>query len=150
MKFLFLNELFYDKYKECTEIEQKSMRPYALVYTKINDVQFAIPLRSDINHKEHVLWTDKNNRCGLDFSKAVVIADEKYIDNTKKPFIRQNEFDSLRGKEYIIKQKLIKHISEYKAAKTALHIYRNKLLCQYSTMQYFEEHIKDIELKKGK
>ncbi|MDR2712130.1 MAG: hypothetical protein LBB91_03330 [Clostridiales bacterium] len=93
MKFLFLNELFYDKYKECTE-------------------------------------------------------DEKYIDNTKKPFIRQNEFDSLRGKEYIIKQKLIKHISEYKAAKTALHIYRNKLLCQYSTVQYFEEYIKDIRLKK--
>lgn len=150
MKFLFLNNLFYDAYKECAEIEQKSTRPYAQVYTKIEDIQFAVPLRSGISHKDHVLWTDKRNGCGLDFSKAVVIIDEKYIDKATRPYIRQDEFDSLRGKEYIVKQKLIKYISDYKKAKTELHINRNKLLCQYSTMQYFEEYIKDIELKDKK
>ena len=147
MKFLFLTEQFYDDYKSCSEIEQKSTRPYTQVYTRINGVQFAIPLRSKITHKEHVLWTDKENSCGLDFSKAVVIVDDKYIDKNKKPHIRQNEFDSLRGKEYIVKKKMLKHIADYKKAKTALHIKRNKLLCQYSTMQYFEEYFENITYK---
>jgi len=142
MKFLFLSELFYIDYAKCNQIEQKSARPYAQVYTKINGVQFAIPLRSNITHREHVLWTDKTNNCGLDFSKAVVIADEKYINKALTPKIRQSEFDFLRGKDHIIKQKLIKHINDYKEAKENLNIKRNKLLCEFSTMQYFEEYIK--------
>ena len=93
---------------------------------------------------EHVLWTDKENKCGLDFSKAVVISCDSYIDQSRIPHIRQNEFDSLRGKEYLIKQRLIKHISEYKKAKTALHISRNLTLCKFSTMQYFEKYIDKI------
>ncbi len=55
--------------------------------TTINGVQYAIPLRSNINHP-HVFWTDKNNHCGIDFSKAVIITDEKYIDTTVTPYIR--------------------------------------------------------------
>ena len=144
MKFIFLTKKFYDDYKSCCEIEKKSMRPYTQVYTKINDVQFAIPLRSGITHKDHVLWTDKSQSCGLDFSKAVVIISEEYIDNNKKPYIRQNEFNSLRGKEYIVKQKMLKHIKDYKKAKEKLHIERNRVLCQFSTMQYFEKYIEGL------
>jgi protein AbiQ len=144
MKFIFLSEHFYDDYKTCTEIEQKSSRPYAQVYTEINGVQFAIPLRSRITHKEHVLWTDKGNACGLDFSKAVVITDDRYIDKSRQPYIRQNEFDSLRGKEYIVKQKLLKYIAAYKDAESKPHIARKRRLRQFSTMQYFEEYIEDI------
>jgi hypothetical protein len=144
MKFLFLNQLFYSDYTHCVQMEQKITRPYAQVYTKINGIQFAIPLRSNINHKDHVLWTDKSKNCGLDFSKTIVIEDEKYIDKTKKPHIRQNEFNFLRGKEYIIKQKLIKHIRDYKNAKKMSHLKRNKLLCNFSTMQYFEDYIENI------
>jgi len=144
MKFLFLSSLFYSDYVNCVEIEQKPMRPYVQVCTMINGIQFAVPLRSGIAHKEHVLWTDRLNGCGLDFSKAVVITDKKYIDKISKPHIRQNEFDSLRGKEYIIEQKLKKHISDYKKAKEQLHIDRNKFLCKFSTMQYFEKYIKNI------
>ena len=140
MKFLFLTQKFYDDHKDCTEIEQKRTRPYSQVHIEINGVQFAIPLRSEINHK-HVLWTDKPNRCGLDFSKAVVITDDSYVDKDKRPYIRQNEFDSLRGKEYIVKQKLLKYISDYKKAKLKQDIERNRTLCRYSTMQYFEEYI---------
>ena len=57
-------------------MEQKDNRPYIQVYVEIDGVQFAIPLRSEIHHP-HVLWTDKANHCGVDFSKAVVIADYK-------------------------------------------------------------------------
>ena len=140
MRYLFLTQQFYDDYKHCTEIEQKRFRPYSQVYTEVHGIQFAIPLRSGISHR-HVLWTDKHNKCGLDFSKAVVIARADYIDNDNIPHIRQNEFDALRGKEYRVKQRLLKYISDYMKAKTAQHIERNKILCQYSTMQYFEEYI---------
>jgi protein AbiQ len=144
MKFIFLSTLFYRDYAACVEIETKQERPYTQVYTEINGVQFAIPLRSNISHKEHVLWTDKKNGCGLDFSKAVVVVDEKYIDTSRKPFIRPNEFDSLRGKEYIVMQKMIKHIQQYKRAKQNQEIDRNKILCKFSTMQYFEDYISEI------
>jgi protein AbiQ len=141
MRFVFLTSEFYDAYKDCPEIEQKRTRPYTQVVITVNNLTFAIPLRSNINHP-HVLWTDKANKCGLDFSKAVIILDPgKYVDNTTVPHIRQSEFDSLRGKEHIVKTKMEKYIKDYKKAKTKLHIPQNKQLCRYSTMQYFEDYI---------
>ena len=100
-RFIFLTDEFYKAYPSelYPEIEQKQYRPHIQVYVEINGIQYAIPLRSEIHHP-HVLWTDKNNRCGVDFSKAVVITDEKYIDMLREPHIRENEFNALRGKDY--------------------------------------------------
>ena len=97
-------------------------------------------MRSDIHHS-HVLWTDKENNCEVDFSKAVVIKDEDYIDSVKKPHLRQNEFDALRGKDYKIKTKMAKYISDYKKAKMDLSKPINQTLVKYSTLQYFEKEI---------
>ena len=110
-RFIFLSEDFYKAYPSemYPEMEQKHNRPYIQVYVEINGIQYAIPLRSDIHHP-HVLWTDKKNHCGVDFSKAVVITDEKYIDWLTEPHIRENEFDALRGKDYKIKIKMEKYI----------------------------------------
>ena len=146
MKFIFLTEQFYDDYKMCLEIEKKSTRPYAQVHIEINNLQFAIPLRSGISHKQHVLWTNKEEKCGLDFSKSVVIVEDKYISKIRIPYIRPIEFNALRGKEHIVKQKLIKHIYDYKKAKSNQSVERNRLLCQFSTMQYFEEYIEIIDM----
>ena len=107
---------------------------------EINGIQYAIPLRSEIHHP-HVLWTDKNNRCGVDFSKAVVITDEKYIDMLREPHIRENEFNALRGKDYKIRVKMEKYIEEYKKAKQDLSKKHNQNLVKYSTLQYFEKEI---------
>lgn len=84
-RFVFLSEDFYQRYPSTKypEIEQKHTRPYIQVYVEINGTKFAIPLRSDIHHP-HVFWTDKQNHCGVDFSKAVVISDDKYIDKYKQ------------------------------------------------------------------
>ena len=140
-RFVFLSNDFYADYphSKYPEIEQKLHRPYIQIMTTINGVQFAIPLRSNINHP-HVLWTDKENRCGVDFSKAVVVTDEKYIDYSSKPYIRPNEFNELRGKDYRIKQKMIKYIEEYKEAKNSSNE-SSKNLIEKSTLQYFEEYI---------
>lgn len=121
-------------------MEQKHNRPYIQVYVEIEGIQYANPLRSDIHHP-HVLWTDKKNHCGVDFSKAVVITDEKYIDSSTDPHIRQDEFDALRGKDYKIKTKMKKYIEDYKMAKSDLSNPRNQQLVKYSTLQYFEAEL---------
>lgn len=141
-RFIFLSEDFYQRYPsvQYPEIEQKQTRPYIQVYVEINGIKFAIPLRSDIHHP-HVLWTDKPNHCGVDFSKAVVIADDRYIDKMREPHLRQNEFDALRGKDFKIKQKMQKYIDKYKQAKLNPEKPVNKLLLEYSTLQYFEEYL---------
>lgn len=107
---------------------------------EINEVKFAIPLSSDIHHS-HVLWTDKGNHCGVDFSKAVVIADDTFVDMEREPHLRQNEFDALRGKDFKIKQKMEKYITKYKQAKENPKDPINGTLLKYSTLQYFEEYL---------
>lgn len=141
-RFVFLSKKFYNTYpiSRYPEMEQKQNRPYIQVYVEIDGVQYAIPLRSDINHP-HVLWTDKKNHCGVDFSKAVVIKDESYIDLSVEPHLRQNEFDALRGKDFKIKSKMEKYISDYKKAKQNLNNPINRMLVSYSTLQYFEKEI---------
>ncbi|MFZ3372396.1 MAG: hypothetical protein WA131_05170 [Desulfitobacteriaceae bacterium] len=106
VKYVFLTREFYNDFITCSEIEQKDNRPYIMIIATINNLDFAIPLRSNINHN-HVVQTDKQNKCGLDLSKSIVITDKnRYIDNTTKPIIRQNEFDALRGKAHFTQQRL--------------------------------------------
>lgn len=141
VNFVFLTRDFYEDYKHCSEIEQKDNRPYAMVLATINNIDFAIPLRSNIKHN-HVVWTDKQSRCGLDLSKALVITDKnKYIDTTTQPHIRQNEFDALRGKEHFIKQKLEHYVNIYTKALRKRYLTDKALLCKYSTLQYFHEEL---------
>ena len=140
MKFIFLAQDFFDAYADCYEIEQKRDRPFVQVCIRIDGVTFAIPLRSNINHK-YVLWTDEPNKCGLDFTKTVVLSKGNYIDESRKPHIRQNEFDALRGKEYIVKKKLEQYIHIYKKAKKRIDVPRNRTLCEFSTLQYFEDFL---------
>ena len=141
-RFVFLSQEFYNTYpmSQYPEMEQKQNRPYIQVYVEIDGVQYAIPLRSDIHHP-HVLWTDKKKHCGVDFSKAVVIKDESYIDLSIEPHLRQNEFDTLRGKDFKIKSKMEKYIADYKKAKKDLSKPINQMLVKYSTLQYFEKEI---------
>lgn len=140
--FIFLSQDFYNDYPttKYPEIEQKSNRPYVQVIININNTIFAVPMRSNINHP-HALLTDRINKCGLDFSKTVVITNDKYIDKTRTPFIRPNEFNALRGKEYRIKQKLIKYINDYKAAKNDSSLPFAYEIISNSTLQYFEKYI---------
>lgn len=144
-RFVYLSQDFYNDYPSTKypEIERKTTRPYIQVYVEIDSVKFALPLRSHIKHN-HVVWTDKENGCGIDLSKAVVISDEKYIDHNSTPQLRQNEFNALKGKDPIIKSRFKNYIEKYKKAKEDLSDIDNKNLHDYSTLQYFEEYIQNI------
>lgn len=105
-------------------------------------MEFSMLLRCDRVFIIHMCFGQiKRIIVGGDFSKAVVIKDEKYIDANIEPYIRQNEFDALRGKDYKIKVKMAKYIENYKKAKLDLENQRNQQLVKYSTLQYFEKEI---------
>lgn len=138
-QFVFLTSQFYEDYKQCSEIEQKPDRPHLRMVLEINGMTFAIPFRSNISHP-HALLTDKKNKCGLDFSKAVVITDTvRYIDSSRFPHIRKNEFDALRGKEHIVEDGMLRYIRAYAKALKRPDVPRNAKLLEYSTLQYFQD-----------
>lgn len=141
LKTVFLTKEFYLAYSNCDEIEKKETRPYIRIQIEIDGVLWGIPLRSHITH-DHVIWTDKKNGCGIDFTKAVVIEKpEEYISSVQ-PHIRPDEFKVLKKiGEYQVFRKLKHYISEYKKAKAHPEIPRNRHLIQYSTLQYFEKYI---------
>jgi protein AbiQ len=140
MKYIFLTDQFYIDYAHCAEIEKKAERPYVQVYINVNNLEFAIPLRSNLSHN-NVFWTDKPNRCGIDYSKAVIIEDTKYIDTTLKPYIRQAEFKALLGKERDVVRGLLDYIEKYKAARINPSKHDEMFFLPFSTMQYFEKYI---------
>lgn len=141
LNFVFLTEKFYDAYRNCSEIEQKSKRPYVRIQVLINGVLWAIPLRSHIKHG-YALWTDKENSCGIDFTKAVVIEKPTDYISATKPHIRQEEFKVIkRFDDYTVMQKFLQYIKAYKKAKEHTEIKRNKQLLHCSTLQYFEKYI---------
>ncbi|WP_010243752.1 type III toxin-antitoxin system TenpIN family toxin [Acetivibrio cellulolyticus] len=141
MRYIFLNQKFYNQFdeKNYPEIERKLERPYVMLTVNINGVVFGIPLRSGINHP-NALWTNKQNHCGADYSKAVLIPDDSYIDS-RNPYIRPEEHRVLIQKEHQLKIGFDKYINEYKKALKDIHIDRNKLICKYSTLQYYHKEL---------
>lgn len=146
MEFRHLSDKFYKKYpiEQFPELMIKENRPYTQVITDVNGLKFAVPLRSDISHATDVLWTDKQARHGLDFTKAVIILNDEYISD-EKVFIRQKEHKHLLGKERRVKEKMEKCIANYKKAKSNIKEKHNAEYCNFSTLQYFEEYIYNNE-----
>lgn len=143
-QFVYLTPAFYSDFSACPEIEQKPDRPHLRLLLQINGIIFAVPFRSNIPHP-HALLTDPVNHCGLDFSKAVAIDDEaRYIDHTRTPRIRQNEFNALKGKERVVEAKMLKYLRNYAKALERPDIPRNAMLLQCSTLQYFPHVIPKI------
>lgn len=77
---VFLSKKFYEDHPlaEYAEFERKANRPYIVLLVKIEDRVWGIPFRSHIAH-EYAFWTDREKRCGIDYSKAVVIDKEEYV-----------------------------------------------------------------------
>ena len=142
MKYTFLSSKFYNDYphSKYPQMEIKDNRPYAHVTINAYNHLFCLPLRSNIDHP-HAYFTNKKLRCGIDYSKAVVINDKDYIDNETKVFLRPDEFKKLQGKDYKIKQQFEDYIKLYKQAKIDETVPYRDYILQFSTLQYFEQYI---------
>ena len=66
------------------EIERKRDRPYFVLIAEIDGVTWGLPFRSSIKHS-HAFWTNKEEGCGIDYSKAVAIESAADIDREKMP-----------------------------------------------------------------
>ena len=144
MKYIFLSEEFYNIYNHdlYPEIEYKQDRPYILLLLKIDGLTYAIPFRSHIKHN-YAFFTDKENCCGVDYTKSIIITDEKYIlenYNGKPIRIRPNERKALFGQKYNIIKGLKSYIKEYKRA--VKNKVNNKVFVfKISTLQYFHKEL---------
>ena len=102
MAFFYLTSEFYEKYKNCKEILQKQKRPYAVHLIRYNNLTFAIPVRSNINHNFSYKTIGSK---GLDFTKTVIITDEKYLSDNKA-VINHEEYLKLDKNRKFINRKL--------------------------------------------
>ena len=142
MKFAFLSESFIGKVGLLQETEKKADRPYIVLLAQIDDLCFAIPLRSQISHT-YAFITDEASGCGADYTKAIIITNqEDDLDNERMPHIRPNEFSALRGKEYEIERGMKRYILMYKKAVKAPTVPRNANLIKYSTLQNYYKELK--------
>ena len=137
MEFYLLKKKFYEKYSNCKEILKKENRPYTICIIEINKLTFAIPIRHNINHKYSIKTF--NNK-GLDFTKAVIIIDKAFISE-KNVYIEQEEYEELSTKKSLIKPKLKKFIKTYKKAIKNPDDLKNKILCEFSSLQYFHKEL---------
>ena len=145
MEFHRLSATFYTQFAHCEEILTKEERPYYVLLLELDNITYAIPLRSHITHSYSFIADSINEqKSGLDFTKAVVISDStKYIDPSPVT-IRQHEFNILKQQEYLIKMKFSSYVKLYKKE-----IQRRKKtptlpessLCRYSTLKYFHKEI---------
>ena len=141
MKYIYLDNNFYNRHPQINypEILQKKDRPYVQIAISVNNQLWAIPLRSNINHN-YVFWSDKKNKCGIDFTKAVPI-EHKDINANRHPSIRQNEFNALKGKEHSIIKSFKGFIKKYNHSKQHPNLPESKVILRYSTLQYFENYL---------
>ena len=88
MKLKILSKDFYSTYADCKEILKKENRPYVCLTIEIGGIPFAIPFRHHIRHR-YAFFTIGES--GLDYTKAVVIAEARFLSNDH-PTIESKEF----------------------------------------------------------
>ena len=117
------------------ELEKKEGRPYIVFLIHVDGHIWGLPFRSHIKHK-YAFWTDEMNRCGIDYSKAVILDDPAYIDRDSRPFLRPAEFEALRGNEYDVLKGFRRYLRLFKkAALSGNPRYEN--LLRFSTLQNY-------------
>ena len=95
---------------------QGKVRGYGVVIISINNLSFAIPLRSKIKHKSSYITVRSHQKGlegkGLDFTKAILITEQKYISHLLFK-ISKDEYQKLTNKEHHITRKFEKYVSKY-------------------------------------
>ena len=139
MKLVCLNSNFYNKYLDREEILKKQNRPYVIFVVNINNIDWAIPFRSNIRHK-YAYMTDKINNNGIDFTKAVVIDINNDIDSQNVQ-IRQVEFNKIKGKEHVIKKDFQNFLKRFEKAINKPEISEHRKILMFSSLNYFIEEV---------
>ncbi len=128
------------------EIMYKLGRPYnCLLIDTHQDYFICLPFRSYINHGNAYLFRNSHRsaycKSGLDYSKALIIADTQYLDSATA-IVDQDEYtESMRNMDTIV-QETVDYVNAYIAhvKKTALlHEREFQRRYQFSTLKYFHD-----------
>lgn len=144
-KLNYLSADFFKKYSaaQYPEIENKNNRPYMVILVRIENNLFAIPFRTNIPHNNCYKFRNSsrpsNSVTGLDYTKAVIINDSKYIGAPAR--IDSKEYAELiKNHPFIIKQ-FSKYVSDYKKfTKDKKNYYATKKF-KYTTLKYFHKEL---------
>jgi len=134
MKLIFLSQDFYTDYSQHSEIMAKNNRPYACFTIMIDSHLFAIPLRHHINHPFAYITV---GNCGLDYSKAVVVDDPRYISSAT-PTIDSKEWNLIKAGYDVIFREFKKYLHQYKRALKHPDNPRSDIYLKYGTLKYFD------------
>lgn len=141
----YLSDKFYKKYNsiDYPEIEYKSERPYLVLLIKLEELTFAIPFRSNVEHTSCYKFKNSNRETtsstGLDYSKAVIITNNTYISNPAT--IDDLEYLELSKKYFFIIKQFSAYVNDYrKYVAGTLNPYKSKKY-KFTTLKYFHEEL---------
>lgn len=145
-KLNYLSADFFIKYNstDYPEIENKDKRPYMVVLVKIENNTFAIPFRTNIPHNNCYRFKNSSRSTqsvtGLDFTKAVVVNDSKYIGVPAR--IDNKEYVDLNRNYLFIIEKFKKYVSDYiKFVNSNQKPYYAAKKFKFTTLKYFHDEI---------
>ena len=138
-----LSNEFYKDYphEEFPEMESKIGRPYVVLLVEINNIKFAIPLRSNIRHAYCYKFKASDRKTesvtGIDFSKAVVISKNIYLGEETN--INDKEYIELQEKAFFIVNKFEKYVNDYITYKKNGGNEFTAKRYTFSTLKYFDD-----------
>ncbi len=144
-KINYLTEQFYIDYDKTNypEIESKSDRPYMVMLIQIENNTFAVPFRTRITHKHSYRFSNTlritDKATGLDFTKAVIVNDSKYIGAPAR--VDDAEYNELDINHYIIIKRFKRYVTEYVKYKKGLLPPQVAGNYKYSTLKYFHNEL---------
>lgn len=143
-----LNRLSSDFFKDHNsidfpEIENKQDRPYMVLVIKIENNTFALPLRTNIRHNYGYKFKNSNRDTesvsGIDYTKAVILNDQKYIG--EKAFINRSEYLEIDQYKNSIVSGFKRYLDGYiDFCKNGGNYYSTKRY-RYTTLRYFHAEL---------
>lgn len=137
MRLVILSDYFFSQYPNCPELLTKRSRPYAYLEITIDGLRFAIPFRHHISHKWAYITYGE---CGLDYTKAVIISDPRFI-SAERAVIEQREFNALKGKEMRIASGMSRYLDAYRSACSHPGNHHYDMIRRCSALQYFHAQL---------
>jgi protein AbiQ len=132
---------FYNDYSHCSEILNKVNRPYCVILLTVDSITYAIPFRTNIKHKHCYLFRNspRSDNSGLDFSKAIIVTNSKYIG--KNATIDSKEYSDFINNKKVIGNRFANFIKSYKTWYSNPTYYKAERLMQMSSLQYFHKEM---------
>lgn len=135
---------------EFPELMHKLGRPYSCLLIDTHEDYFiCIPFRSHINHRNsfmfHGTQRSMKSKSGLDYTKIVLIKDEKYFDD-KKAIVDQDEYNEVQIHLDEIVEEAVDYVNGYIAHVEKIkemHPREFERKYKYSTLPYFYDIIKE-------